>query len=28
MCREGTLREPPPPSLVAACDEYRSRLQM
>ncbi len=26
MCRERKLREPAPPSLVAACDEYRARL--
>lgn len=27
MCREGRLSEPPPPSLAAACEEYRTRLQ-
>ncbi|MBI3921090.1 MAG: hypothetical protein HY318_06710 [Armatimonadetes bacterium] len=27
MCQQGVLREPPPPSLGAACAEYRSRLQ-
>lgn len=27
MCREGALREPAPPSLEAACIEYRSRLR-
>jgi hypothetical protein len=26
MCRAGALREPAPPSLVAACVEYRARL--
>lgn len=26
MCRSGHLREPVPPSLRAACDEYNSRL--
>ena len=27
MCQQGALREPAPPSLEAACTEYRSRLQ-
>jgi hypothetical protein len=27
MCQAGTLRQPSPPSLVAACDEYRLRIQ-
>jgi hypothetical protein len=27
MCQQGALREPSPPSLEAACTEYRSRLQ-
>lgn len=27
MCQEGDLRAPVPPSLVAACSEYRARLQ-
>jgi len=27
MCQRGVLREPSPPSLKAACAEYRSRLQ-
>lgn len=27
MCRQGTLRSPAPPSLEAACVEYRARLQ-
>jgi hypothetical protein len=27
MCQRGALREPSPPSLNAACSEYRSRLQ-
>jgi hypothetical protein len=27
MCQQGTLRQPSPPSLEAACTEYRSRLQ-
>lgn len=27
MCQQETLREPPPPSLVAACDEYLLRLK-
>jgi len=27
MCQDGTLRHPSPPSLEAACAEYRSRLQ-
>jgi hypothetical protein len=27
MCRQGELREPAPPSLKAACEEFRSRLQ-
>ena len=26
MCQQGTLRTPSPPSLEAACREYRSRL--
>ncbi len=26
MCHKGTLREPAPPSLKAACEEYRARL--
>lgn len=26
MCRQGALRQPSPPSLDAACEEYRSRL--
>ncbi len=26
MCRAGELREPAPPSLAAACDEYHRRL--
>jgi len=26
MCQDGELREPAPPSLRAACDEYRTRL--
>jgi hypothetical protein len=26
MCRRGELREPAPPSLRAACEEYRTRL--
>jgi hypothetical protein len=26
MCDRGELRSPAPPSLVAACEEYRSRL--
>jgi len=26
MCAQGSLRKPAPPSLVAACKEYRSRL--
>lgn len=26
MCQEGELREPAPPSLRAACGEYRTRL--
>ena len=26
MCRAGELRSPAPPSLEAACDEYRTRL--
>ncbi len=28
MCQQGALRQPSPPSLDAACDEYRSRLPM
>jgi len=28
MCRQGTLRQPAPPSLEAACEEYRSRLRL
>jgi hypothetical protein len=27
MCQQGALRQPAPPSLEAACAEYRSRLQ-
>lgn len=27
MCQQGALTEPSPPSLEAACTEYRSRLQ-
>jgi hypothetical protein len=27
MCQGGALRQPSPPSLDAACEEYRSRLQ-
>jgi hypothetical protein len=27
MCRQGMLRQPSPPLLVAACDEYRLRVQ-
>ncbi|MGA2067624.1 MAG: hypothetical protein ABSG86_21840 [Thermoguttaceae bacterium] len=27
MCRQRALRQPSPPSLDAACDEYRSRLK-
>lgn len=27
MCRAGSLRQPEPPSLLAACDEFRARLQ-
>jgi hypothetical protein len=27
MCQQGALREPAPPSLKAACTEYRARLQ-
>ena len=27
MCQRGALREPAPPSLIAACEEYQSRLQ-
>jgi hypothetical protein len=27
MCQQGSLRQPSPPSLDAACNEYRSRLQ-
>jgi len=27
MCQSGTLRQPAPPSLDAACKEYRTRLQ-
>jgi hypothetical protein len=26
MCQQGELRQPAPPSLRAACDEYRTRL--
>lgn len=26
MCRAGELREPSPPSLTVACNEYRARL--
>jgi hypothetical protein len=26
MCQKGTLRHPAPPSLDAACTEYRTRL--
>jgi hypothetical protein len=26
MCEQGTLRQPSPPSLDAACEEYRQRL--
>jgi hypothetical protein len=26
MCRQRELREPAPPSLVAACREFRTRL--
>jgi hypothetical protein len=26
MCQEGALRQPSPPSLDAACDEYQTRL--
>lgn len=28
MCQEGTLRAPSPPSLEAACNEYRTRLKL
>jgi hypothetical protein len=27
MCQQDSLRQPSPPSLEAACTEYRSRLQ-
>ena len=27
MCRADSLRRPAPPSLLAACDEFRARLQ-
>ncbi|MFV1965299.1 MAG: hypothetical protein ACC628_07735 [Pirellulaceae bacterium] len=27
MCQQGSLRQPSPPSLDTACEEYRSRLQ-
>ena len=27
MCRAGALRQPSPPSLGRACDEYRTRLE-
>ncbi len=27
MCEQGTLRQPSPPSLDAACEEYRTRLR-
>jgi hypothetical protein len=28
MCQKGALRQPSPPSLEAACTEYRSQLQV
>lgn len=28
MCQTGELRQPSPPSLDAACEEYRTRLQV
>jgi hypothetical protein len=27
MCQKGVLRQPAPPSLEAACTEYRTRIQ-